>query len=267
MPKRHTVRSSLFLLPFLALAACSAPRVDLMPHVGRMEFGGTVAADTSGLTLTSNNVRDDLGLTENSNELGGRADLSFGGSVVTLSYSPASFSGNGTLSGQLTRDGVTLPVGTNVASKIQLDVGSLIWTHDLIPGDTVELGLGLGAHVIDFQSTLTSTDVGTPGTIDLDETLPVPVVAVRAGLEFGAFDVSALGSGIKANYNGDDATFYDVDLMGRWRFIGGSDGHLSGAVFVGWRKTAVELDYTDGSDHTQADIHVAGFYYGLGLGF
>ncbi len=99
------------------LGACSAPRVDLIPRIGNMQFGGTVAADTTGVSLTSNDVRDDLGLDQKSNELGGRADSAFGGSVVTLAYSPASFDGNGTLHGQLTRDGVTLPVGTNVARR------------------------------------------------------------------------------------------------------------------------------------------------------
>lgn len=260
-------RTALLLALSAALGACSAPRVDLIPRIGNMQFGGTVAADTTGVSLTSNNVRDDLGLDKKSNELGGRADLAFGGSVVTLAYSPASFDGNGTLHGQLTRDGVTLPVGTNVASKIKLDVGSLVWTQDLIPSDTVDLGVGLGAHVIDFHSTLTSTDVGTPGSIDLKETLPVPVLAARAALKFGAFDVSALGSGMQAKYNGDDATFFDIDLMARWRFLGGSSGHLSGAAVVGWRKTDVKLDYTDGSDHTEANVNVSGLYYGLSLGF
>ncbi len=52
---------------------------------------------------------------------------------------------------------------------------------------------------------------------------------------------------MQAKDNGDDATFFDIDPMARWRFLGGSSGHLSGAAVVGWRKTDVKLDYTDGS--------------------
>jgi hypothetical protein len=144
-----------------------------------------------------------------------------------------------------------------------MDVGSAIWTFDFVPGETVELGLGLGVHWLAFDGRMTD---GTD-TVELDQDVPVPVLAARAGLVFGPFDVTALLSGLQFKDGGDEATFFDADLMGRWRFLAGIDGHVSGALVLGWHQTDVTLDYTDGSDHVDADLDVSGLYYGLCIGF
>jgi hypothetical protein len=250
-----------------ALGACSSPRLDLIPRIEQAKFGGSIAASTSGGALTSNDVQDALGLGETSSEFGARADLSFGAGKWTFAYSPASFSGNGTLTADITQGGTTISANTPVATDLKMDLGSAIWTYDFFPGDTVELGIGLGAHVLDFHSTVTSTDTKASGTVTLDQPIPVPVLAARAGVVFGPFDVSALVSGLKVNTSSADATFLDADLMGRWRFMGGVGGRLSGAAVLGWRKTDIKLDYTDGADHTDADLNISGIYYGLSIGF
>jgi hypothetical protein len=90
---------------------------------------------------------------------------------------------------------------------------------------------------------------------------------LRGGAAFGPFDVSALLSGMQFKTGSDEATFFDADVMGRWRFLGGVDGRLSAALLLGWRKTDVKLDYTDGADQIHADLNVSGVYYGLSIGF
>ncbi len=263
MRTNTALRFASLLAGLSSLAACSAPRFDVIPRVQEAKLGGTIGATTTGMSVTSNDVANDLGLNQTESEFGARADLAFGAGKWTFAWSPASFSGNGTLNVDVTNGGVTIPAGTAVASDVKMNVGSAIWTFDFVPGDTVELGLGLGVHALDFSGTVTD---GTD-TVHLSKTLPVPVLAGRAGVAFGPFDVSALVSGLHVATGGDSATFMDTDLMGRWRFFGGVDGHLSGALVVGWHKTDVKIDYTDSSDQVNADLNVSGIYYGLSFGF
>jgi len=226
-------------LVFLALlGACSAPRLELIPRVQEAKLSGTIGASTTGASIPDNDVDSDLGLGQSSSEFGGRADLSFAAGTWTFAYAPASFSGSGTLNADITNGGVTIPAGTAVTSDVQMDIGSVLWTHDFIPGDNFELGLGVGAHVLDFKGSITD---GT-NTLSFDQTAPVPVLVLRGGAAFGPFDLSALLSGMQFKSGSDDATFFDADVMGRWRFLGGVDGRLSAALVLGWRKTDVKLD-------------------------
>jgi len=257
-----------FLLAALAcLGACSAPQLDVMPRIAQTKLDGTIGAATSGSALAENDIDSALGLGETSSEFGGRADLDFGGETFTLAYSPATFSGNGTLTQDITYNGTTIPATTNVASKFDLDMTSFLWTHDFVPGDTVEAGIGLGAHAIDFKGKVTSTDVGTPGSVDLSETVPIPVLVGRAGVSFGRADVSVLASGLSGTYSGDKATLFDLDVLGRWRILGSSSGHLSGSLLVGYHRTKVDVDYESGGDRVKADLTLSGIYYGLSIGF
>jgi len=257
-------RTTPLCVAFLALlAACSTPRVEIMPRLMQAKLDGTIAANTSGFTLTSNDLADDLGLDETEDEFGARADLVLGGSTFTFAYQPASFSGSGTLAGDITHNGTTITAGTAVDTDTDMDVASALWTHDFVPGENLELGLGLGVQVLDFSSTMRSaTD-----TIDMDQTAPIPVLVGRAGVAFGPVDFSALVSGLTGSFDGNDATFLDADLMARWRFFGGVAGALSGALVLGWKYSDVDLDYTDGGDRTKADANVSGLYYGLSIGF
>jgi hypothetical protein len=263
MRTRPNLRSTAGLALLALLGACSTPRLEVMPRVQEAKLGGTIGAGTTGMTIPNNDIDSDLGLGQSSSEFGGRADLSFAAGTWTFAYAPASFSGSGTLNADITNGGVTIPAGTAVDSNVKMDIGSVLWTHDFIPGDNFELGLGLGAHLLDFKGTITD---GT-NTLSFDQSAPVPVLALRGGAAFGAFDVSALLSGMQFKSGSDDATFFDADVMGRWRFLGGVEGHLSAALVVGWRKTDVKLDYTDGADHVNADLNVSGIYYGLSVGF
>jgi hypothetical protein len=244
------------------LAACSAPRVEVIPRIQHAALGGSFAANSGGIASASNDV-DDLGLGESSDEFGGRADLVLGGSTFTFAYSPASFSGSGTLNGDVSNNGTTIPAGSSVTTDLKLDMGSVIWTHDFIPGDAFEVGLGLGAHWIDFHSTMTDG----VNNLTFDQSVPVPVLALRGGAAFGPFDVSALLSGIELKDGSDKATLFDADLMARWRFFGGVAGALSGSLVLGWHTTQTKVDYTDSGDHVDADFDVTGVYYGLSVGF
>jgi len=255
---------SLRCLPLLlALGACSTPRLDVIARMQQAKLSGTVGETTSGTPVSKIDVDDDLGMGDTSNEFGGRADLSFGAGKWTFAYSPASFSGNGTLPADITEGGVTIPAGTAVASDVKMNVGTAIWTYDFVPSETAEFGLGLGVHALDFDGKVTDGS----STVRQNYTIGVPVLAARGGVMFGPFDLSALVSGLQVKNGSDEATFFDADVMGRWRFFGGVGGHVAFSLVVGWHRTDMELDYTDSNDHVNADLSVAGLYYGLCVGF
>jgi hypothetical protein len=251
------------LLALGALGACTTPGLDVIARVQQAELGGSVGANSSGVALQSNDVANDLGMNDSESEFGARADLSFGAGKWTFAWSPASFSGDGTLSTDITQGGTTIPAGTAVSSDVKMNVGTLLWTFDFVPTDTVELGLGAGLQVLDFDGNVSDG----VDTVSLNQTVPVPVLAGRAGISFGPFDVSVLLSGIQIKESGDEGRLFDADVMGRWRFFGGVAGHLAFSAVLGWHKSDVKLDYTDSNDHVDADLNVSGLYYGLCFGF
>ena len=84
------------------------------------------------------------------------------------------------------------------------------------------------------------------------------------GVRIRHLEFEALGSGITYADGGDDITFFDVDLNGKWHFLGGDD-HLRGSIVVGWRQTLLELEYDDDGDELDFDIELGGPYFGLQL--
>ncbi len=92
------------------------------------------------------------------------------------------------------------------------------------------------------------------------------MLAARAGIELGDFEIAGLLSGTKIDYSDLETTYYDLDLFARWRFIGGSD-RARGSVLVGYRYMDVDFDYDDGDDRVEGDLVLDGPYVGLLLSF
>lgn len=255
-------RPILLALALFGTAACSTPSFDITPRISNMKFEGTIAAGATGVPLQENDVDSNFGLGETSRMLGGRIDADFGSPTLTFGYTPMEFEGDGVVQANISHDGQVITAGQPVHSEVDLQVYSLLATFDLVPSDTVELGIGLGVHSAHFESTIR----GVTDTVSLDETAPIPVLAARAGVVLGPVDLSALASGLKIRVDGDDASYLDLDLMARLRFFG-DKGKLSGALVAGWRKIDLDLDFEDGTDSIEADLGFEGFFYGLSLGF
>jgi len=252
------------LLLAAASAACSTPSASVTPRIGQAEIDGHVAVADSGQTLADNTLDEALGLGKDESAPGLRGDLDFGSPHIVLAWGQTKNGGDGTLTGELSDDGVTLPGGTEVATTVDLDLYTAIVTWDVIPSDMFELGLGFGIHVADLEALVASRDPLTPGSILVDETLPIPVLALQAGFAIGRFDLAALLSGIAVEVDDDEATFYDVDLMARFRFL---EKGVSLAIAGGWRFTRLDAEYDDDGDSADVDLKLSGPYLGLTLGF
>ena len=247
----------ILLLAFLPLSACSAPRFEVTPEYGYTKLSGDFAVSSGSITGTTS--MGDLGLDDREGQPGARVDLKWGSPHLSLALHESSTSGSGTTAVDLTHGGVTINSGANTDSKLDLGYGNAIVTFDFVPGDTIELGLGLGAQVASVDARVTET--GTANTIRTNESVPVPVLAARAAVELGPVTLDALLSGISLDYNGDSLNFYDIDLRARWRIF--QHGH----ALIGWHRWTVDLDYQDGSDNVKLDVTSEGPYFGIVFSF
>jgi len=253
----------LLLAGGLALAgtSCFLPNASVEPRYGRFELDGELAIADSTLGITASNSLDDLGLQDDSGVPGIRGDVKWGSPHLTVMWQSSSHDGSGQLTADLSDGDVTIPVGTAVDSALDLGLGEALLTFDLFPGDTFEVGIGLGAVLLDIDASFT----GGGETIDADQALPLPVLAARGGVQFGKLDAQAVLSGFDASYDGDDVRFLDLDLFLRYSLFGGADG-THGALILGWRRLDLDAEYDDSGESVHADAVFDGPYVGFSLG-
>jgi hypothetical protein len=262
------IRALVLPLSLLVLAgACSTPRLELQPRYGTFEPEGDIAVTgtASGFGVAARNSVEALGLQEDEDVFGGRADVRSGIVSWTFAWQGSENGGRGTLEAEISDEDVTIPAGTTVDSVFDLGLGEALVTFDVVPGDTVELGLGLGVSVLDLDVSV--SDVGTGETIEPEEELLlVPVLGVRAGVRLWRLQLEALLGGVDLSYDGDDVAFYDLDAFARLDLFG-TRSRVRGGVAVGYRFLDLEVDYEDDDETTvDADVDFDGPYVALFLG-
>ncbi|MCA9000482.1 MAG: hypothetical protein KDB61_01070 [Planctomycetes bacterium] len=255
-------KKTLGLVAIALLPSCFAPTIDGTARFTQLSPKGDLAISDSNL-YTSNSLKD-LGLDDKEGLPGAAVDFQWLGPHISVSTQNGSWSGTGTLNGEFTDGTISIPIGANVDSELDLAVHSAIVTWDFLPTDA-ELGIGFGVDVLDFKGSF--TDQGTSNVIDFDETLPLPMVAVRGNVHVGSLELGGHVAGFKLNYDGNDATFIDMDLMGRYHFIGGSS-RASGSVVFGLRSIKLDVDYEgDANERIIADLDFTGPFIGAQLSF
>ena len=252
-------------LVLASLASCSAPQLLLQATYGPYTPDGHVSlVDTSGGGVSAKSSLDDIGIDEDADTPGLRADFKWGLPHLTVSTQNSSWEG----SGRVTGDFGGIPSGSDVDSELDLALHRAILTFDLAPTDLLELGLGFGVSVIDFRAQITETEPLIPGTVSesADENVPVPLLAARAGGRLWRIDLEALVAGMTVKVDGGDATYLELDLNGRLAIFG-SHGELNGSLVAGWRSFDFDAEYDDGVDHVDTELTFTGPYVGLQLGF
>ena len=139
---------------------------------------------------------------------------------------------------------------------------NVVGTFDIVPTSIVDLGIGLGARVVDFEGTVQSLSSGD--SIASDELFALPVAALRGAVRLGPVEVSLIASGLTGSYDDIDATVIDVDLLGEYRFDDFLGFH--GSLVAGFRHIGIEVEYTDDGSDVDADLDFSGPYIGLSLG-
>lgn len=244
------------------LSACSAPRVDATATYGQLSIDGRFGVQAGPVAATSK--FSDLGVDEDTSVPGARVDLDFGSPHLSLGYMSSDFSGDGTTTSEFSQQGVVIPVGTDVRTQADLDIYSAAFTFDLVPSDTVDVGIGLGAAIVDVRGAI--DQIGGPNSIDVDQILPLPLLAARAELDLGSLELSGALSGMDLTLNGDSVSVIDADFSVLYRFLGGED-RLSLGARLGYRYMNIDADYEDRDDNVRLDMGVDGPYLGLTVGF
>lgn len=247
----------------LALLACGCqltPSLVVTPRLGMLDVGGDVFVSSSNASVATD--ADDLGFDDDGSVFEPRVDFSWGPAHVMGTVYSASYEGTGTAEGQLDLGTVTINAGDQVESVLDVTSVNLVTTFDLIPTELVDLGIGLGVRVIDFDGKVTS--LSTSESIASNETFALPVAAARAAVGIGPFELSLVGSGLAGSYDGIEASVLDLDLMGEYTFEEFLGFH--GALVLGYRYISVAVDYTDSGSDVDADLDFQGPYIGLSLG-
>lgn len=244
-----------------ALVSC-APTLGVTPRYGSFELTGDFAISASGITARAD--IETAGIEEDNSVPGLQLDFKWGSPHLVVDLQSSEHDGDGTLDAEISSGGVTIPAGADVSSDMHLGIYNALLTFDLLPGD-FELGIGFGAALIDIDSSFVEIG-GSGSTIDTDETFPIPLLAVRAGLELGRFAASASLAGMSLKIDDDKATYLDLDAQVRYRLFGGDD-HLRGSLLVGYRRIGLDAEYEDGGDDVEFDVTFDGFYFAFNFQF
>ena len=247
----------------LALGACAVPAVYFTPRVSQIgidgEFGIQERPD-----LDARASADTFGMDGDSSVLSGRVDLLAVGHG-TSSARHSAHDGEGTAAdAELSNRSVTISVGDPVRSEINFSAYSEAWTFDLIPGDAIEFGLGLGVTALDVAASF--LDQLTSASVRNDELVPIPDLIGRMGANFGAVEVSRRVSWIDLAHEDTPASSIDIDAMARLR-ISGDSKRFSGYVAAGYRFLDVEAEFEDGSNSVGIDAEFNGPWVGLSVSF
>lgn len=250
---------TLALVPVCLLAACAVPSFSIQPRYAQLELTGSAGISSGGVGAAADVEQAGI---EQEETLTGRADLKFGSPhLVVLAQGPR-FRGSGTLDVAVSDGTNTIVAGTPVDSEVDLDLYDAALVFDLVPGDTVEFGIGLGVAYIDLA--MSFQDPGTSTTVATDEAFPVPLLAGVASVWLGPIQVGVFAGGVDYTYEDDSVHYLDADAFARWKFFGG-DELLRGSLVLGYRRTDVDVQYDDAATTVDSDLSLSGPYFGLEL--
>jgi len=121
--------------------------------------------------------------------------------------------------------------------------------------------LGFGISAIDFA--LNMEETGNPiNSTATDEILPVPLIGIRAGGDFGLIRLAGSLSTLQVDADGGEISVTDLDIYAGVDFIGDT-----GTLVLGYRSFDVDAAYDDGDDSVALELGLGGPYFGLRLSF
>ncbi len=229
-------------------------------------------ADVIGLRISggiwsyeaTGDIRDSASVTDNFNlkdDFGMKDDEVFSGFIyiehpvpvipnIRIGTTSLDLSGNGSITGGKTWNGVTFPDPSDVISSVDLSHNEIGLYYEIV--DTV-FDFDLGINVKLFDGTVSISDgLGNDASSSFSETIPMLYgsvgVPLPAGFSIGG-DISYI------SYNGDSFSDYFVNV--RW------DSSFLLGVEVGYRSFII--DYTDGNKIV--DVAIKGPYINARLVF
>ena len=256
LPHHDSMHRIAATLVALSLLACVSPTLDVGVHYGEYSLDGGLGFGSGGISGTTPLRRIGLG---DDSPVGASATVGLGSTMLLFSATTPSFKGSGTFDANIDIGGVTINQGADVTSELNIGMYQGLLLFEIIPGSTVDLAIGLGVNMLDLSGSF--TEDGTQTKLSLDQAIPIPVLATRAGVELGPVGLSALVTWMGVSYDGSDLDALDLDLRAQMDIFGPMIG------YAGYRNTSLDIFYQDGSDFGDFDVSISGFYIGTGVSF
>ncbi len=258
-----SMRLGSLALALAALAAsCGAPSASFTPRIMNYEVSGDLLVSEGAATTSSDVER--LGMSEDDGSFAPKAELNWGGFQLALAHADTEHSGTGVADADLELDGITISGSDTVFTDFKMAKTDVLLTWDVLPSETVDVGLGFGAALLDLDASIESLTV--PGAeIATDEQVPVPMLAGRVGVEIGDLELQGLISGLSVDVDGNTATVIDLDVGLDYALVD-LGGSVVGAITVGYKSFDIDVEYDDGSSGSvDLDLGFSGPYFGITL--
>ena len=219
-------------------------------------FKADMKSDAAGLTGSSLNLKDNLGVGNESfptfEAFGG-----LGNHRISLGYTPIKYSGSTTLSSAITFHGQNFAAGERVDTDLKLRMLDLEYQYTFLNMENILAGFSLGAigqiKYLDGEAKMNAPASGKQA--DFTARLPIPMVGLsaHAGLLAGILEARAklVGIGYSSNYLYE--ALADLSLT-PFPFLD---------IHAGYKIIRVKLDRSD----DYLDAQFAGPYVGLTVSF
>jgi hypothetical protein len=244
----------------LLVGGCSVPRVWTQQRIGPLDVDGDVAVSAGGGGAASS-VKG-LGFERDDAVWSPRVDFEWGGTHLQASYFESNHSGDGMAESDLQLGADMIMAGDPVTSDFDVKLLSGALTFDFVPGDFLDIALGIGGGVIEWDAMITET--AGANTIRSSESFPIGFIAGRVASRISAVQLYLDAGALEISVDGDEVKYLDLDGGVAWELW--NCGPAFGEVFAGYRLLQAELDYQEQGSDVDADLEFDGFYVGLSFG-
>jgi hypothetical protein len=222
---------------FLASPALADEIFSLKAGYITLNPSGDVALSANGLTGTSIDIDDDLGI-DDGDDFFGEAALQLGDFRLFAAYLPIDLSGNNVLTRDINFNGEIFPAGSHVKSDLDIDIyeAGLAWF--LINLDDAPVRIQFGPEVaVKYVDASVKLHDGTSGLSESESFgVPVPTVGARARVAVADY-LGVVGRVGYMEY--DSNSFLDVDVQVEF-----SPLPMVG-LFGGYRYLDIDVDDSD----------------------
>lgn len=240
------------------LSSCSIPGARVQGGYTEVRLSGDAAlSPTLGgvpLGTIQNSIEHDLGLGDESGSPYGRVELALG--LPRLTASAFRYQEEGT--GRLEANFGNISAGTTVDSEMDFLNAKAALTFDI---DLGPVRLSPGAAVDVFDMEMSVVDGTSLIREEVDEVIPVPMPFLQAGLELGAFDLTAEAGAMSLELDDFEGEFFDATALANYEVL----PHME--VFAGYRALSIDAEGVVDDQDFDADLLLQGWIIGAGVTF
>ncbi len=195
----------------ILVSGCGVPTGRLSARGGPLYLDGGVGTNQLGGNVRGQASAEDLGLDDPEIAFQPKAEVDWGGFNFSLDGFAVGYSGSGTATVGL-QIGSQPPIEAGAAVRTSLDLSYLMLkaTYDLIPTDVIDVGIGLGGGIVDYD--LSVDEILGSGSFKTAETLPIIYPMIRVGSLIGPVRIAGYLGGLALSFDSNKIKYIDGDI-------------------------------------------------------